>query len=417
MRLVHAFALCHFSYVAGMLIWTQTELNKLNRLIKRLVKTTVGLPVSTPDDELMKLGLHNTIHEIIEAQQIAHRERLSGTRSGRAILEEVGWYTTQSRDSGEDTVELNDSLRDKIRTTPFPRNMHPVHNQERRKARAKALLQEIEQDRQHAAFVDAAWVRGKKAFTAVVVDADGLTRDALTIMTQDATVAEQVAIALALRNNKWTRIYSDSKMAIRHFTKGFVTKRAAQLIGEMDSQDIEIRWFPAHMGSVDPSRTNLNEVANAAARGLTIRALRDQDPNNMQEENRDRLLTYNEVTKHYYMNRREFPVPHAKLNRSQAVTLRLLQTRTYPNPNFINKIYPDREVQINCEKCNDIITLDHMLWQCPVAFTDCDKERDWWQRVLHSGAFSDQAQAVQKAHDTAVRLNLTVPTWEPPAST
>lgn len=126
--------------------------------------------------------------------------------------------------------------------------MHPVHNLERRKARAKALLQEIEHDREHAAFVDAAWVRGKKAFTAVVVDADGLTRDAITIMTKDTTVAEQVAIALALRNNKWTKIYSDSKMAIRHFTNGFVTKRAAQLIGELDSQEIEIRWFPAHMG-------------------------------------------------------------------------------------------------------------------------------------------------------------------------
>lgn len=158
-------------------------------------------------------------------------------------------------------------------------------------------------------------------------------------------------------------------------------------------------------------------MANAAARGLTIRALRDQDLNNIQEENRDQLLTYNEITRHYYINRREFPVPHAKLNRAQAVTLRLLQTGTYPSPNFINKIYPEREIPINCEKCNGIITLDHMLWQCPVTFTDCDKERDWWQRVLHSGGLFDQVQAVQKAHDTAVRLNLTVPTWEPPAST
>lgn len=295
--------------------------------------------------------------------------------------------------------------------------MHPTHNLERRKARAKALLQDIDQHKQQAVFVDAAWVKNKDAYTSVVVDTQGNIRDAITVYTKDPTVAEQVAIALAIRANRWTHIYSDSRTAIRNFTNGYVTRIATKLLDKVNSERIEIRWFPAHLGVVDGTRRNLNEVANEAARGLSSRALQDRAAYTSHGEHRDRLLTYNEITKHYYLSRREYPLPHGKLCRAQAVTLRLLQTRTYPSPDFINRIYPEREIQTNCNKCNGIITLDHMLWQCPAVFADCDKEQEWWRQMLRSESLSDQLRAVQKARDVAEGLGLTVPTWERPAST
>ncbi|KAL1477851.1 hypothetical protein MTO96_035423 [Rhipicephalus appendiculatus] len=112
--------------------------------------------------------------------------------------------------------------------------MHPEHNVSGRKARAKSLLKEIEQAGQQAALVDAAWVKGKEAYTAVVVDSQGEVRDALTILTKDSMVAEQAAIALTIRNRKWSYVYSDSKAAIKSFDKGYVAGTAVKLIDKVD---------------------------------------------------------------------------------------------------------------------------------------------------------------------------------------
>lgn len=117
------------------------------------------------------------------------------------------------------------------------------------------------------------------------------------------------------------------------------------------------------------------------------------------------------------MNRKEFSVSHTKLNRAQAVTLRLLRTQTYSSTNFISTLFREGEIPINWEDCSGIITLYLMLWQCPVIFRDCGDEKDWWRLVLHSGLLSYQVRVFQKARDTAARLNLIVPTWKAPRGT
>lgn len=94
MRLVHAFVLCHFTYVAAMHKWLCTERDKLNALIRKVVKRALGLPMSTSTEKLLELGVHNTLEEIAEAQERAQLLRLRTTKAGRHILHELGFSST-----------------------------------------------------------------------------------------------------------------------------------------------------------------------------------------------------------------------------------------------------------------------------------------------------------------------------------
>ncbi|XP_049511279.1 uncharacterized protein LOC125939843 [Dermacentor silvarum] len=67
------------------------ELNKLNTMIRKLVKATLRIPNSTSNEKLMNLGVHNTVEEMVEAQQImAQQERLTKMRAGMLILKGIG---------------------------------------------------------------------------------------------------------------------------------------------------------------------------------------------------------------------------------------------------------------------------------------------------------------------------------------
>lgn len=160
---------------------------------------------------------------------------------------------------------------------------------------------------------------------------------------------------------------------------------------------------------------NLNELAHSRARGLTIcdhGGLLGQ-PGGL--VNRDQPTTYNEITLHFAMGRRVFPPPARKLNRAQALTLRLLQTETYPNPAFLHKLYPDVYLTNSCTKCGGLATLHHMLWECPSVRGTDTASASKWGSALRSPDIQSQLWAVQRAHDAAVGLGLTVPSWERPA--
>lgn len=126
-------------------------------------------------------------------------------------------------------------------------------------------------------------------------------------------------------------------------------------------------------------------------------------------------MVYNEITLHFAMGRRVFPPLARKLNRAQALTLRLLQTETYPNPAFLHKLYPDVYLTISCTKCGGLATLHHMLWECPSVRGTDTASASKWGSALRSPDIQSQLWAVQRAHDAAVGLGLTVPSWERPA--
>ena len=153
---------------------------------------------------------------------------------------------------------------------------------------------------------------------------------------------------------------------------------------------------------------NLNESAHEAARGFTDRAALGSG--DFPPGHRDAPSTHNEITKFFYLERRVFPPPHSKLSRPQAVTLRLLQTNSYPNPASLNSIYPEIYPNSSCAACGEVATLSHMLWECGSLGPKFTKEE--WDAFLRSPVYEDQILAVQRARDRAGRLDLSVPSWD-----
>lgn len=89
-RAYHAFFISHVTYIASYLNWGKGEKAKLNALIRSGLKRALGLPHGTSTELLNKLGLHNTIDELIEAHSMSQIARLSNTKPGCKILDEVG---------------------------------------------------------------------------------------------------------------------------------------------------------------------------------------------------------------------------------------------------------------------------------------------------------------------------------------
>lgn len=72
--------------------------------------------------------------------------------------------------------------------------------------------------------MDAAHILGKHACLVVAIDGHWRMYNPLTLYTKKPDVAEQAAIAPALKDLSFTTIYSDFRTATRFFTKGRVDK-------------------------------------------------------------------------------------------------------------------------------------------------------------------------------------------------
>lgn len=408
-RLIHSFVICHITYVAAFHTWYKAEKTKLDIIIRGAYKLALGVPNNTSTELLFQLGLHNTLDELIEAQRQAHLERLTLTETGRHILTKLG--ITYHRQHG-DKHPIPGRIRAWLHADPIPKNMHPEYNKERRKARAASLIKAYG-DTTGVTFVDAAEYQDGHRFAAATTQGGSL-RHAASIVTQNAETAEEVAIALAALDPDCDTIVSDSRTAINNYIKGRISQQALRILHHAphsaDNQ-ITLVWIPAHAGDVHPHLTNLNEVAHSVARGLVNRA---GDSAGVPAE-RDRLTSYNDITKAFYLERRTFPTPHHKLNRAQATTLRLLQTNTYPSLHRYHKIYPDIYPNHTCKVCKtQVASLPHMLWECKHQYPSVNTETlsSRWHAALRSSHFDDQFWATQQAREATERQDLDVPTWE-----
>ncbi|KAH6935807.1 hypothetical protein HPB50_010294 [Hyalomma asiaticum] len=214
-------------YAAPFLKWKKTELNKIDTLIRTGLKRVLSLPRNTSTERLLQLGLHNTATELFEAQRNAQISRLSLSRAGTVILLEAG---IQPLFMPPEKSQLFTNAKKAITVDPIPRNIHPTHNEGRRKARAKAILDKIKHNETKVLFVDAAryWNRG--AYAVSVVDAHGSLVNAATVVTNFTHEAEEMAIAVALRSCTGASvIYSDSRTAIRTFSAALVSSKAAAI--------------------------------------------------------------------------------------------------------------------------------------------------------------------------------------------
>ncbi|KAH7938574.1 hypothetical protein HPB49_025573 [Dermacentor silvarum] len=204
-----------------------------------------------------------------------------------------------------------------IITRPLPRNMHPVHHENRRAARAKAY--DKYSDQAGAFFVDAAGPLHNRS-TATVVHWGPVVARCISVTGIDITVMEEASLALAMRNPIASFVLTDSQAAYRNFARGQVGHLAQSILQQaaanrQEGQWKQLLWVPGHGGARG------NQIAHASARELlhrdsaessTAQLLADQD-------DPQPLLSYSEILQHLRLSRRTLPPPDPKLDKATQV--------------------------------------------------------------------------------------------------
>ncbi|KAG0416662.1 hypothetical protein HPB47_006234 [Ixodes persulcatus] len=333
------------AYIAPFLDLTLTEKDAIDRIIRCVYKKALHLPPPTETKRLEKLGLHNTLSEIIEAQKIAHYERLSLTTAG--------------------------SYAEQLQIAPLPRHMHPVHDAGRRMTRFKALENTLQQgyDDSDVTYVDAASAdRGQ--MTLAVTNRSGQILTAGSMYTSNSAEAEEAAIALALTLSTTKVIVSDSQMAIRQYMRGHISDKALKIATghRLIDHPIRILWSPAHASLPG------NESVHSAARALTHRASTPSEHSTLASWCHDNLYTIKGVLDHYRAERRAYPEAHSTLSKAESTIPRQLQTET-----FLNPAQPH-------SNCGEIAALHHILWGCPELLVH-SKNKDFIKQARQLGAW------------------------------
>lgn len=193
-RLVQAFVLSRIVYSLPYLKLQAAEKNKVECLIRQSYKAALHLPKYTSTERLLMLGIHNTLPELVEAHRIAQYDRLTKTPTGRHILRTLD---IRQECIGTDAVQMPRDIHKCLRIDPIPKNMHPEHHAERRKARAKALHRQYSNHKE-AVCTDVAELCNHDAFSIGVVGMDLKPISAASVRSKKAHEAEEAAIALAL---------------------------------------------------------------------------------------------------------------------------------------------------------------------------------------------------------------------------
>lgn len=366
---------------------------------------------STSTERLMQLGVHNTVDELIEAQLAAQRERLAGTKTGRAILETLG-YGYQV--TGRQLHELSDKVRENVRVSPIPTNVHPEHNRERRRARAKYLI-ELYSDDSRARYVDAADY-GKGRYAAVTINArTGEVSTSASMQCHNGTEAEEITIALAIAEPGCDTVLSDSLEAVRNLANGRISGKAANIIERVvrkkEERRVEVRWIPAHAGECSPYTPNHNETAHREARAITHRAPNVESRPEWEwwSETKDKARGYGEILKNMRLSRRAYPPPHRSLSRQEAAWLRRLQTASITSPAALHRMFPDEYPEALCSVCKKgPANRWHVMWDCATEPDSASFEvyPVKLQGAIESASKPDQEWAIQQIFTALERHGL-----------
>lgn len=370
-RLVQAFVVPRIIYGTAYLRLTKGEVDKLNIQIRKAYKTALGIPNSTSTIRLLELGVHNTVEELWEAQKIAQIKRLNQTPNGKWLLEQLG--ITIPGGQPEPLEDLTPDIRAKITVSRIPRNMHPIHNAERRRARAESLGRLWDSNR-NTLYVDAAGPQ-KGRMVAAVTTPDGGVVNSATLKTKIATQGEEAAIALAIASNPRAIILTDSQEACRHFIQGNVFKSTYKILCKHPPENVLIIWTPGHTGQKG------NEAADATARGLLIPAPLYESPS------LDMVtVSFSEYLSILRLNRRIYPPPDKSLTKEEEHTLRRLQTDTLPTLSKLHSWYPTLYSPF-CPHCRERADAYHTVWACqytPTVQPITNTAREQWEAILRS---------------------------------
>lgn len=101
LQLVQSFAVSHVAYVAAFHDWKAAGRKKFDAIPCKAYEAALGLYTPTSTDNLLELGVHNTLDEVAEVQRTAQLTRLRQTRAGSAILQRLGHQGQGTQEGAE----------------------------------------------------------------------------------------------------------------------------------------------------------------------------------------------------------------------------------------------------------------------------------------------------------------------------
>lgn len=395
-QLIHAVLISRIIYGAPYVQLKPKEHSKLDALIRRTYKIALGLPAFTPTTHLLRLGLHNTLSELLEAQQVGQLARLSLTPTGRTVLTHLGRPAPTALDAPQ---RMPTQIRAHIKVSPIPRHMHPTYNVGRRQARVRLLERRYSND-PNTRYTDVATYPNRTAHTMVALNAQGSILTSATIADTNTTTAEETAIALAATTapTGYVTILTDSQQACRNFLTGCISPPALKLLQTIKTLPyIQVVWTPGHASLPG------NEAAHAAARDILLRAFPSGAGNSAaSSSNLPVPSRYTDILHHYRQSRLHYPPPHPSLSTCDARIWRRLQTETYFNTRILHHISPTT-YPYNCPTCYTPNTTYHLVWECadhPNPLPSPTPEQ--WECGLTSSQLGTQERLTSRARAAAV---------------
>ncbi|XP_037501353.1 uncharacterized protein LOC119375243 [Rhipicephalus sanguineus] len=369
LRIVQALLTSRITYGTPYLALKTSEVDKLNVLICKATKLAMGLPPMASTTRLLRMWVHSTWQEQLEAQRTSQLDRLRLTSTGRSVLAHLGYgecYTCEA----DRKVKVPPYLGDSLSIAQVPRNMHPEYHRKRRIARVDTIRRRHQHD-SDARYVDAAKYPGKNAYTLSVVNAGGNELASATVRVRSSEAAEEAAIALATTTSTDALvIFTDSQSAVRNYTRGRISIEALQILSKSSTPlpYTCVVWVPGHEG---------NEAADTAARGHVNRAslTASLEPRlaSAAAEVETVPRTYNAILQPYRLARRVYPPPHPKLTKEETTALRRLQSNTYTHGTLLRPIYPTPHAY-HCPICDVPDTLARLILECPWRHQDADNK-------------------------------------------
>lgn len=136
-KLVLVLIVSHVIYSTLYLLLKPREIDPIDILLQKAYKEALGLPLHTANSKLEALGVHNKVWETTDAHLVSQLERLRQMLIGCTVLSQLGYQIADDNRPRPETVPQD--IRKVIRVAPFPRNIHPEHQAQRRQARVQFL--------------------------------------------------------------------------------------------------------------------------------------------------------------------------------------------------------------------------------------------------------------------------------------
>ncbi|XP_077550778.1 uncharacterized protein LOC144164088 [Haemaphysalis longicornis] len=273
----------------------------------------------------------------------------------------------------------------------------------RRVARAEALARHYGR-RKGVFYVDASGPHHGGWYKAVVVHQNTAV-NGLTFRAHNITHAEEIAIALAAADQDSRVIIADSRGACRNIEQGCIPYFAYKILQNSNylgaPANRTIIWAPAHMGLEG------NEVADAAARALTLRASSSSSTDPDLEPTP--ACTFKEVTQFYQSGHSVYPKSCRGLTKAEERILLRLYTKTLLCPAVLKHFDP--ACTGKCPHCEeDSSDIFYMVWACQktpnLPPLPNPSREDWEAALLGCSDLTAQRALVKRARAAADAIGL-----------